>query len=166
MVQRRAARVAITASPTRGAGGPGVVACARDFMGGLNLARFGTNNQRVFSRRLDATTLRLEACLPKRASSWGLSRKLLNIFLRDALYTTYLSRRYGLAAAERFLEVPLDSITTKRIRVLAPELPRWPGVKYLDPDLSAAYQTAARHIASKMGLARVHLDSYWWGGRE
>jgi hypothetical protein len=135
-------------------------------MGSLNLAPFGTNNQRVFSRRLDTTTLRLQNRLPKRAASWGLSRKLLNIFLRDALYTKYLSRQYGLAAAERFFEVPLDSITAKQIRLLVPELPRWPGVKYLDQDLSTAYQAAAQRIARKKGMARVHLDAYWWGGRE
>jgi hypothetical protein len=90
----------------------------------------------------------------------------LNIFLRDSLYTSYLAKEHGLAAAARFLEIPLDSITAKRIRSAVPELPRWPGVKYLDPHMSAAYQAAALLIARQHGVARVHLDAYWWGARD
>ncbi len=168
MVQHRAARVAITASATRGQGAAGVVRCARDFLVGLKLARFGTGDQRRFTRQLDAATNGVRACLPKRAASWGLARKLLNIFLRDSLYTSYLAKEHGLAAAEQLLEIPLDSITAKRIRKERPELllPRWPGVRYLDPGKSNAYQAAALIIARKYGVARVHLDAYWWGARE
>ena len=63
------------------------------------------------------------------------------------------------------LEIPLDSITAKQIRRKVPELPRWPGVKYVDPRTSAAYQAAALFIAREHGVARVHLDAYWWGAR-
>ena len=166
MVQHRAARIAITASATRGQGARGVVDCAREFCVALQLARFGTTDQRAFRRHLDAATNRLHARLPKRAASWGLARKLLNIFLRDCLYTSYLAKAHGLAAAEPLLEIPLDSITAKRIRSKAPELPPWPGVKHVDPDRSAAYQAAALSIARHDGVARVHLDAYWWGVRE
>lgn len=166
MIQQRAARVAVTASPTRGQGAKGVVAAAREFMGSLPLDRFGTADQRAYSRQLDAATRRLMACLPRRATTWGLSRKLLTVFLRDCLYTSYLARAYGLSSAERFMEIPLDSITAKAIRRGAPELPRWPGVKRLDSVTSAAYQSAAKMLARERGLARVHLDAYWWGGRE
>lgn len=165
MIQHRTARVAITASATRRQGADGVVRCARDFVVSLKLAPFGTRDQRAFTRQLDAATRRLRACLPRRVATWGLARKLLNIFLRDSLYTSYLAKEHGLAAAERFLEIPLDSITAKRIRKEVPELPRWPGVKHLDPDRSAAYQAAALFIARQHGVARVHLDAYWWGAR-
>lgn len=166
MVQRRATRVAITASPTRGQGAKGVVACARDFLGGLNLSPFGTGDPRAFARRLESASRRLEASMPRRAASWGLARKLLNIFLRNCLYTTYLARHYRLTAAERLLEIPLDSITAKRIRIEVPDLPRWPGVKHLNPETSTAFQAAALLIARQYGVARVHLDAYWWGARE
>jgi hypothetical protein len=166
MIQHRAARVAITASATRRQGSDGVVECARAFVFALKLSRFGTNDQQVFARQLDAATNRLRACLPRRAATWGLARKLLNIFLRDSLYTSYLAKEHGLNAAERFLEIPLDSITAKQIRKEAPELPCWPGVKYLDPHTSAAYQAAALFIARHYGVARVHLDAYWWGVRD
>ena len=111
-------------------------------------------------------TRRLQACLPRRAASWGLARKLLNIFVRDSLYTSYLAKKYGLIAMERFLEIPLDSITSKRIRKKAPELPRWLGVKHLSPDTSAAYQAVALLIAKRRHMARVHLDASWWGSRD
>jgi hypothetical protein len=165
-IQHRAARAAVGASATRGRGTSGVVPRARTFLLSLNLARFGTRDQRAFKRALDGTTARLKRSLPKRGASWGLARKLLNIFLRDSLYTAYLSKAYGLAAAERFLEIPLDSITALRIRQGVPDLPRWPGVKYVSPDMSAAYQAAALLVARQEGVNRVHLDAYWWGTRE
>ena len=91
---------------------------------------------------------------------------MLNIFLRDSFYTSYLSKAHGLKAAERLFEIPLDSITAKQIRREVPAVPRWPGVKYLDPASSAVYQAAALDIAKRHGVARVHLDAYWWGARE
>ncbi len=139
---------------------------AREFMGDLKLAPFGTSDQSAYGRRLNAATRRLMVALPKRAATWGLSRKLLNIFLRDCLYTTYLTRAYNLSAAERLMEIPLDSITAKAIRAEVPGLPRWPGVRHLDSDLSAAYQAAALMLARKRGVARVHLDGFWWGTRD
>jgi hypothetical protein len=163
MVQHRAAHVAITASATRGQGASGVVECARDFAVALRLSRFGTSDEHAFERQLDAATDSLRLCLPNAAASWGLARKLLNIFLRDSFYTSYLAKAHGLSAAERLFEIPLDKITAKQIRKARPEVPRWPGVKYLDPAESTAYQAAALEIAKRHRMARVHLDAYWWG---
>lgn len=166
VVQLRAARLAATASSTRGQGAEGVVACAREFLGALSLRDFGTGDERAFARRLELATSDLCECLPKPARNWGLARKLLNIFLRDSLYTGYLATEHRLVEAERLFEVPLDAITAKRIRTEVPALSRWPGVKHLDSATSAAYQEAALHIARRYGVARVHLDAYWWGARE
>lgn len=99
------------------------------------------------------------------AASWGLARKLLNIFLRDSLYTSYLASAYGLAAAEELFKIPLDSITARRIRAENSELAPWPRVKNLLPPTSAAYQAQALDIARRANLARVHLDAVWWGAR-
>ena len=84
-------------------------------------------DRQLFQRRLDRQTERLRRALPQTARHWGLSRKLLNIFLRDALYTGYLSDYYRLSVAERFFEVPLDSISGKAIRKCrsGAKLPRW-----------------------------------------
>ena len=165
IVQHRTARVAVTASATRGQG-PGVVAAARASLFRLKLAQFGTPTRARFTRSLESATRRLMAALPSRSSSWGLARKLLNIFLRDSLYTGFLCKAHALQAAERLFEIPLDSITAARLRKKVPELPRWRGVKHLDPHTSAAYQAAALLVAERRGVARVHLDAYWWGARE
>jgi len=39
-----------------------------------------------------------------------MARKLLNIYLRNALYSTYLREAFELDTAEHLYEVPLDSI--------------------------------------------------------
>jgi len=135
-------------------------------MARVRLSRFATRDPGAFERVLDDHTRELLAAFPRKGGSWGLARKLLNIFLRDSLYTAYLRKAYGLALAERLFEVPLDSITAKHIRKAKPELPRWRGVKHLDADLSAAYQAGALVVAKQKQTARVHLDAYWWGARE
>jgi hypothetical protein len=118
----------------------------------------------VFHEHLDGETDRLRAAL-KGAGSFGLARKLLNIFLRDALYTTYLAEAFELAHAEHLLEIPLDRIVADKLRENA-KLPRWLGVKHLTVEDSAAYQAAAAECAAgRDPPGRVHLDTYWWGER-
>jgi hypothetical protein len=109
------------------------------------------------------TELLRHAC-PATGRSWGLARKLLNIYLRNALYTSYLRDAYRLHLAEQWYEIPLDSIVAKRLRAEVRGLPRWPGVKHLRPAVSVLYQEAARSAAAKLGVAPVHLDAVWWGG--
>jgi hypothetical protein len=164
MIQHRAARVAITASAARNQGAPGTVDRARRFVSRLDLRKFGTGDDVAFARQLDRATMRLLRYLPKRAT-WGTARKLLNIFLRDCFYTGYLCRAYDLGRAEPHFEVPLDSITSEQIRAEDPNIPPWPGVRRLKPEVSHVYQEAARSIGRRQGLRRVHLDAFWWGGR-
>lgn len=158
--------MAVSASAARGQRAPGLVEAARRYLAVLPLRQFGVSREEVFRSRLDRATQRLTAALPGRGRSWGVARKLLNIFLRDALYTSYLRDRFRLGASEQFYELPLDSITAKRLRreVAAGQLPRWKGVKYLIPEVSQQYQTAAAAIAIARGIARAHLDAYWWVG--
>ena len=94
----------------RGAGSAGVVERAPVFLGNLNLRLFGTSSRSKFIARLDDVTEDLRRVLPKGAQRWGLARKGLNIFLRNCLYTTYLRDEYGLARADDFFEIPLDSV--------------------------------------------------------
>jgi hypothetical protein len=94
-VQSRAARISVSASATRG-NGAGVVAAGRSFLSRLPLTDFATSRPEVFRQRLDTATDELSAAMPANARSWGLARKLLNIFLRDALYTTYLADAFKL----------------------------------------------------------------------
>jgi len=163
-VQSRAARAAIGASAMRGRGNKGAVAACRSFLCQLDLSPFGTTNGAAFAEALDRSTKELRARLPRGAQHWGLARKALNIFLRDAFYTTYLNAAYHLQRAEHLFEIPLDSITATQLKRAAGRavLPRWPGVKHLTPSLSAEFQKAAAVEARKKGITRVHLDAYWW----
>jgi hypothetical protein len=116
-VQSRTARVAIGASAVRGRGNAGTVAASRTFLRSLPLQRFAVRNARKFAQALDRTTNDLRTALPRTAQHWGLARKILNIFLRDCLYTTYLAEAYRLQRAEPLLELPLDSITAGQLGV-------------------------------------------------
>ena len=166
-VQLYIARSSVTASAARGQGASGVVESAREFLGTLSLRGFGTRDERAFQRAIDRQTVRLVQALPARGRSWGLARKLLNIFLRNALYTSYLRDTYGLGAAERWFEVPLDGVIARRVRIEMPgsALPRWRGVRHVTPELSREYQEVCRQLAKQRGCAPVHLDAVFWGGR-
>lgn len=162
-IQSRAARVAVAASTVRGGKGKGTVKAAREYFAGLDLAKLGVEPG-GFSRLLDSETRQLLTALPKQARHWGLARKLLNIFLRDVLYTGELKKAYRLDRVQAALELPLDSITAKALRKTQPRgsLPPWPGVRQLTVSVSEAFQQAALAEARGLNIARVHLDAIWW----
>ena len=168
-VQARAARICVGASAIRGQGS-GVAPPARQFLERLSLNPFCTARGARFQSQLDEATERLRVALPDKSRHWGLAWKLMNIFLRDALYSTYLAGAFPISNAEAYLELPLDKITSGNLWRIAGrgELPCWRGVKHLIPKDSAAYQSfAAKYVASlKPAIARVHLDTYWWGVRD
>jgi hypothetical protein len=162
-IQTRAARIAVGPSAVRRQG-EGVAATARGFFETLPLAPLGLPERRAsFQVDLDRITDELRLALPSSAQSWGLARKLVNIFLRDCTYTFHLRQAHGLDSVEPLLEVPLDSVTAKALQKGGGGgLPRWLGVKHLTPSVSAQYQRVAQERAAEMGIARVHLDAYWW----
>jgi hypothetical protein len=165
-LQVRAARIAIGPSSMRGRGGGGVVQAGRLFLNDLSLTGFGTSDPKKFISTLDKATLGLKDAFPKSSRYWGLARKGLNIFLRDCLYTVYLRDIYSLGLAEAFFEVPLDSLSGRALhKAAADRLPRWHTVRALTPDLSDEYQDVASELADSKGIARVHLDVFWWGSR-
>ncbi len=165
-IQSRAARAAVGASAVRG-GPAGTKKAARNHLRSIDLARFAVRPSR-FPSVLNRETKRLQVVLPKGAR-WGLARKVLNIFLRDCLYTTYLENRYHLSRAEAALEIPLDRLTATALRQTMDRgaLPKWLGVKHLRPSDSARFQSVAMQIADDLGIHRVHLDSVFWSqGRD
>jgi hypothetical protein len=163
-IQSRAARVSVGASTVRGRGNAGVVAASRTYLSGLDLKRFGTPTKGQFFNRLDAATTELRESLPRGAKHWGLARKVLNIFLRDCLYTTYLDAAFELRKNVAHFELPLDSITAVHLVRAAGrgKLPKWPGVKHLTESVSAQFQEAASVEAVRRGIPRIHLDAIWW----
>jgi hypothetical protein len=165
-LQIRAARIAIGSSSMRGRGSEGVVDAGRGFLNNLPLISFGTADPNKFKSSLDSATLGLKNAFPKNSRYWGLARKGLNIFLRDCLYTVYLRDNYSLGLAEAFFEVPLDSLSGRALHKAAVDrLPRWHTVRGLTPKLSDKYQDIASELAALKGIARVHLDVFWWGSR-
>ena len=163
-IQGRTARIAVGASTVRGLRVKGVVAAARAFLRKIELKQFGVRDAKAFASRLDITTEQLRKALPRGAQHWGIARKVLNIFVRDALYNVYLRDAYHLDRVEAFLEVPLDSITAKQLKKAAGRrgLPKWVGVKYVTPAFNSLFQANAAQLAAERSVARVHLDAYWW----
>ena len=164
-VRSRTARVAVGPSTVRGQG-KGAARSARKFLRGLRLRPFGTRDESAFHRALDRATGTLTDELPAPSKSWGLSRKIVNIFLRDCLYNVYLRREFELQKAEKFFEVPLDSVTGTWLRHnFKGKVPPWPGVKHLTPEMSRRYQDAADEAVSPTKGARIHLDAEIWSLR-
>ena len=166
-IQAYVARASVTSSAMRGRGTEGSVECARKFLTSIQLKPFAVSNPSLFAGRLNEATDSLLAAMPPSGSNWGRARKILNIFLRNALYSTHLSHRFDLARAEPLFELPLDSFTSARLLQADSSLPRWPGVASLTPEESDRFQASALQAARDWGVAsRVHLDAYWWGVRD
>jgi hypothetical protein len=163
-IRSRAARIASGGSAMRGKGNKGCSKSARGALRDVNLRSFATSDAPVFRERLDAETQRIRSTLPVSARHWGLARKVMNIYLRDCFYTTYLEGEFDLSKAECLLELPLDYFTANELKHAFPRrsLPPWPGVKHLSPVENARFQAAASKLASTRGCARVHLDAFFW----
>lgn len=168
-VQEYVAITAIGPSSLRNQGSAGVIKTAREFMGKLDFAHFICTKEEEFHSELENATHRLVRALPEKAKSWGAARKGINLFLRDALYNQYLSKRYKIHSIENWLEVPLDRRVAQGLIALGRKgylagwhLPSWPGLKKLSPNINAEFQSFAANVAAKLGLARVHLDIYLW----
>jgi hypothetical protein len=163
-MQRYVAWLSVGPSTVRGQRTPGLVAQCRRMLAAINLESLAVNEDAKFRALLDERTLALQHDLPSGCQHWGLARKLLNIFLRSALYNTYLRERFKLAQAEAFLELPLDRQTATGLisRSASHRLPRWTGVKHLQPEASELFQRRASEIAREHQIARVHLDITLW----
>lgn len=166
-IRKRASVLAVGPSTARNQGGKGIVDVLRDALFELRLADFATSQPARFARSLDRATGHVVCRLPKRARSWGLARKCVNIYLRDCYYNSYLRPSFGRLVDEDCFEVPLDQVIADGLHSNATiPLPRWPGVKHLTPQTSVLFQTGAIVLARDWGVTRVHLDTFLWvGGR-
>lgn len=166
-IQRFIAYGSVGASTVRGLRTKGVVVSGRKALRKVDLAPYGHATAESFRRMLDRDTERVRRSLADGAQFWGVARKVLNIYLRNALYNTYLTAHYGLAGLEPYCEVPLDSLSAKGILSHARErpLPRWVGVKYVTPEINSHFQRLAATVAAESKTSRIHLDALFWGGR-
>jgi len=156
----------ISISTVRRMGPSGTLQAARKFLKDVNLRDLGRASPSAYERHLDTLTGSLQDALPSPAH-WGVARKCLNLFLRDALYNFYLRSEFDLAKFERNLEIPLDSHVGKALAV-TPEgrdLPAWRSVVGLDSQLNSQFQQVAASVAKRKGTYRVHLDLAYWRGQ-
>ena len=162
-LQRKVAFTAVGPSALRGQG-KGVLRTSQDFFAQMSLARVPKSSAKRYQLWLDRQTESLLNSLPIKNRPWGAARKAINLFLRDALYNKYLSKQFKLQSIETWLEVPLDSAVAKGLKLHSDrgELPRWPGLKNLKPNISECFQVFASKQATLKGIARVHLDMYLW----
>jgi hypothetical protein len=162
-IQRYVAVSAIGVTAVRGST-RGVLKAARTFAAELDLTQFSVADKARFRATLDAETERLQHCLPVGGQAWGVARKALNLFLRDAFYNYYLRTAFELTRAESWFEVPLDSMVAASLLKRNPRaaVPAWSTVKALSPSKNAEYQEALRALGARLGVAAVHLDSMLW----
>src|SRR5262249_29200793 len=89
--------VAASSSSLRNAGAKGVVSAAQTCLRQLQLEDFAVQSEPKFRSVLDSHTERLRCTFPPEAQdNWGAARKVLNIFLRDAVYHRLLGEHYHL----------------------------------------------------------------------
>ena len=162
-LQRKVAFTAVGPSALRGQG-KGVLRASQNFLAHMSLARVPKSSAKRFQHWLDRQTELLLNSLPIKNRPWGAARKVINLFLRDALYNQYLSKQFKLQPIESWLEVPLDSAVAKGLKLQSnrDELPRWPGLKNLEANVSEGFQVFASKRANLKKVARVHLDMYLW----
>jgi len=164
LIKKRVAVLAIGSSTLRNQGAKGVAESARKFLDRLNLEAIAEGERVSFGRRLNRATENMQRTFPAGAKNWGAARKAINLFLRDVLYNRYLSAQYRFDRIAGHLEVPLDGDVARALRS-EPEgadLPRWPSIKHLTPEISALYQAVAKSVAERMGTTPVHLDLHYW----
>ncbi len=171
-LQAHQTRVSISASAVRSQGS-GTAEIARAFLADeLSLSTLRVSSESAYLHRLDSLTVGLQRRLRGKARSFGLARKLLNIFIRDCVYSRPLCLHFRLEQIEPYLEVPLDGIVGKRLREAALEqgqgqrVPRWQSIRALTRAESDQYQSFASELSARRKLARVHLDVTFWGFRE
>jgi hypothetical protein len=139
----------------------GMRSTAREFCSSLKLNRLPEPTS--YAVTLDEWTHELKGKFPKEGRCWGVARKCLNIFMRDASYNVHLCGMYPrLKLLEHVLEVPLDSYTANRLLdekgATNFGLRRWDAIIRLTPEENDKFQQWALIVAERKSIFRVHLD--------
>lgn len=164
LLQNRFAETSVSSSSLRNQGSAGIVSAARKFCTELPLHKFNVKSQKQFDKTLDESTNNLLKKFPEKArNNWGAARKTLNLFLREVLYNTYLSKQFN-SKVIYFLEIPLDGYVARNILAhpRGKNLAKWKSIKSLKKDMSDEYQKIANQIASDLSVPRIHLDLIFW----
>jgi hypothetical protein len=154
-------------STIRGQRSPGLARILRELLAKIELQKHADCPTSGFSELLNKDTKAIQKKMTESARHWGIARKVINIFLRSATYNSFLRDEFQLDRLEEYLEIPLDSLTVKGLKIRSPRgsLPRWGGVKHLADSDSLSFQLRASEIAEELGSHRVHLDIFLWVDR-
>jgi hypothetical protein len=165
LLQKRFTTAGITQSAVRlgkaRKGVTGMRAAAREFCSRLKLNQLP--EPATYVSTLDKWTDQLKDKFPEGGQCWGVARKCLNIFMRDASYNAHLCKMYPrLKLLEHVLEVPLDSYTANGLLQEQGAtnfgLKRWDAIVRLTPENHHKFQQWALIVAKREGIFRVHLD--------
>ena len=150
-------RISIAASTVRSQG-KGNVSLARQFFANeFEIGKLRAPSERAYLSRLDAATEALRGRLSGKGKTFGLARKLLNIYIRDCVYSRILCAHYRLEQIEPFLEVPLDGIVGGALVKAACDrgqlrrLPRWRTIKGLTREDSETYRPSRASLRRRRG---------------
>jgi len=164
LIKKRIANISVGSSTVRGQPKE-TVNTVRLYFNSLELQDFSNiSNEVQFKTILDKHTLILKDKLPSK--SWGISRKVLNIFLFQVSHDVILNRKYHLDKIIPYLELPLDNPNAKRLKKFAKDEGiklDWSNIYSLEPEVNAQFQEyAKRHASHKYRCERCYLDVYWW----
>jgi hypothetical protein len=167
LIQKWVARGSVGSSTVRGQP-KGTIDKSIEYLQSVDLQSFSeAENEEEFKVLLDKATNKLEDVLPSK--SWGMARKVLNIFLLHATQNITLNKKFGLDRIIPYLELPLDNPNAKRLIKLAkPEGKRlvWKKISSLKPEENLGFQEYAKLYAKKRGIERCYLDACWWRSEE
>jgi len=150
-IRERIAFLSIGTSTLRNQGAPKVKETAQKYLAAMNLKPLmKISSEKEYRKFIDRHTASLSNKFPSGAKgNWGAARKAINIFLRDCLYNSYVSKEFRIKNLSRWLEIPLDSDVGENLNKLYPELPPWDAIKRLNVDISDKFQEAALDQAKK-----------------
>jgi len=144
----------------------GTIGEAREFCASIDLSELSSlDEEEEFRAKLDEMTRALLKKMGLTDKGWGVARKGINLFLRNALYNHYLREEYNLSRVERCFESPIDGVVAGVLREKCEEceLPRWPYLKNLSKEVHEEYQRCIRTIAKDSeDMLPVHVDAYLW----
>lgn len=162
ILKKHLAETSVGPSVLRGQGPKGMIRVARGYLKRLDLAKFARCSKEDFHKELNRATKKLQNKFPGNHKNWGASRKVINIFLRNAVYNRDTYSYFRLKKIKHFLEVPLDSYVGKWLKEYNEGLPAWHKLKELKSEDSNKFQNFAKQLARKNKISRVDLDIIFW----
>ena len=170
LIQERIANISVGSSTVRGQPKKTKEIVINYLKKSINLNEFSDiKDESQFKILLDNHTDSLKEQIPSK--SWGITRKVLNIFLFQVSHDIFLNKKYGLDKIIPYLELPLDNPNAKKLKEEFAKSEGkkldWKNIKSLKPNVNKEFQEYAQRYAKKeYNCERCYLDVYWWRSEE